>query len=195
MSMTDINPTNQQACKFGTHPMFDIDGLDWLGQYLTATPAKFGDFNTPSKGDSDYSAWQERCACIGMMDTPARALCSLLVWGMDKANYETVRDYLAGVVLTELKKAPLPKNCPHDRQTLSHKMAHMVLMLHLQNMWDLCTVKGRLYFFSIDIHEKTYTNQFTKHQRLLIDTLQELAWEIGMAIGKYRNELKDKEIL
>lgn len=187
-----INP--MQACKFGTHPIFDIDGLDWLCQHLSATPAKvFDDFNAPVKSDNDYSSWQERCACIGTMPTPARALCSLLVWGIDKANYETVRDYMAGVVLTELRKITLPKNCPHNRQDLSHKMATMVLMLHLQNMWDLCTVKGRLYFFSIDINEKTYTNQFPKCQRLLIDTLQELAWEIGMAIGKYRNELKDKE--
>lgn len=189
-----INLGNQQASKFGTHSMFDIDGLDWLCQHLSATPAKvFDDFNAPVKSDNDYSSWQERCACIGTMPTPARALCSLLVWGIDKANYETVRDYMAGVVLTELRKITLPKNCPHNRQDLSHKMATMVLMLHLQNMWDLCTVKGRLYFFSIDINEKTYTNQFPKCQRLLIDTLQELAWEIGMAIGKYRNELKDKE--
>ncbi|WII94983.1 hypothetical protein LU276_08210 [Moraxella haemolytica] len=192
--MTNTINLNQQASRFGTHPMFDIDGLDWLCQHLTATPAKvFDDFNTPVKSDNDYSGWQERCACIGTMPTPARALCSLLVWGMDKANYETVQDHLAGVVLTELKKAPLPKNCPHNRQDLSHKMATMVLMLHLQNAWDLCTVKGRLYFFSIDINEKTYTNQFTKHQRLLIDTLQELAWEIDGAIVKYRNELKDRE--
>lgn len=194
--MTNTINLNQQASKFGTHPMFDIDGLGWLCQHMTATPAKvFDDFNTPVKSDNDYSGWQDRCACIGMMDTPARALCSLLVWGMDKANYETVQDYLAGMVLTELKKAPLPKNCPHDRVELSHKMAHMVLSLHLQNMWDLCTVKGRLYFFSISINEKTYTNQFTKHQRLLIDTLQELAWEISGAIGKYRNELREIEIL
>lgn len=195
--MTNIINPSKQVNKFGTHPMFNnIDGLDWLCQHMTATPAKlFDDFNAPVKSDNDYSGWQERCACIGTMDTPARALCSMLVWGIDKANYETVRDYLAGVVLTELRKAPLPKNCPHDREILSHKMAHMVLTLHLQNMWDLCTVKGRLYFFSININEKTYTNQFTKHQRLLIDTLQELAWEIAGAIGKYRNELRETEIL
>ncbi len=108
-----INLNNQQASKFGTHPIFDIDGLDWLCQHMTATPAKvFDDFNAPIKPDNDYSEWQERCACIGMMDTPARALCSLLVWGMDKSNYETVRDHLAGVVLTELRKAPLPKKLP-----------------------------------------------------------------------------------
>lgn len=195
--MTQIMNSNQQASKFGTHPMFNnIDGLDWLCQHMTATPAKvFDDFNAPVKSDNDYSGWQERCACIGMMDTPARALCSLLVWGMDKKNYETVRDYLAGVVLTELRQITLPKNCPHDRAELSHKLAEMVLHLHLYNMWELCTVKGRLYFFSIKINEKTYTNQFTKCQRLLIDTLQDLVWEIGMAIGDYRNELRDKEIL
>ncbi len=188
-----INLNNQQASKFGTHPIFDIDGLDWLCQHMTATPAKvFDDFNAPIKPDNDYSEWQERCACIGMMDTPARALCSLLVWGMDKSNYETVRDHLAGVVLTELRKAPLPKNCPHDRAELSHKMAHMVLSLHLQNMWDLCTVKGRLYFFSIDINEKTYTNQFLKHQRLLIDTLQNLVVEIEVAIDEYKKLLYRK---
>lgn len=193
-----INPkqTDKQVCKFGTHPIFDIEGLDWLCQHTTATPAKmFNDFNASVKSDSDYSAWQERCACIGTMDTPIRALCSLLVWGMDKTNYETVLDYLAGVVLPKLNKITLPKNCPHNRSELSHKMANMVLSLHLNNAWNLCTVKGRLYFFSIDIHEKTYTNQFTQCQRLLIDTLQNLAWEIGVAIGKYRNALRDKDIL
>lgn len=190
--MTIISINNQQACKFGTHPMFDIDGLDWLCQHLTATPAKLGDFSAPPKSDSHYSTWQERCACIGMMDAPARALCSMLVWGMDKTAYETVRDYLAGVVLTELRQAPLPKNCSHDREVLSHKMAHMVLSLHLNNAWDLCTVKGRLYFFSIDINEKTYTNQFLKHQRLLIDTLQNLVVEIEVAIDEYKKLLYRK---
>ncbi len=186
----------KQASKFTTHPMFDIDGLDWLCQHLTATPAKmFDDFNTPNKCDNDYSAWQERCACIGTMDTPMRALCSMLVWGIEKQAFDTVCGYMTKQLLTELRKAPLPKNCPYDRETLSHKMAHMVLSLHLKNMWDLCTVKGRLYFFNINIHEKTYINQFTKHQRLLIDTLQDLAWEIGVAIGEYRNELRDQEIL
>lgn len=189
-----INLNNQQACKFGTHEIFDIDGLDWLCQHLSTTPAKFfDDFNATKRHDVDYSAWQERCACIGTMPTPVRALCSLLVWGMDKSNYETMRDHLAGVVLAELRKVPLPKNCRHDRADLSQKMADMVLTLYLQNMWDLCTVKGRLYFFSIDIHEKTYTNQFTKHQRLLIDSLQELAWEIGEAIREYKYKLKDDE--
>lgn len=191
--MTTINLNNQQACKFATHPIFDIDGLDWLCQHLSATPAKFDGVKASNQSDYDYSAWQERCACIAMMNKPARALCGMLVWGMDKSNYETVQDYLAGVVLIELQKVSLPKTYPHDRATLSQKMAHMVLFLHLQNSWELYTVKGRLYFFSIGMSDKTYTNQFTKCQRLLIDSLQDLAWEIGEAIGRYRKALRDRE--
>lgn len=54
--MTQIMNSNHQTSKFGTHPMFDIDGLDWLCQHLTATPARlFDDFNAPAKSDSDYS--------------------------------------------------------------------------------------------------------------------------------------------
>lgn len=188
--MKDIIMNNKQASKFATHPIFDIDGLDWLCQYLTATPAKFGDFSAPPKSDSHYSAWQERCACIGMMTPPCRALCSILIWGMEKRAYDVICSYMADKALAELNKITLPKNCPYDRATLSYKMAHMVLSLHLNNAWDLCTVKGRLYFFSIDINEKTYAKQFTGVQRLLIETLDNVGFDIGAAIHNYKKTLK-----
>lgn len=179
---------NNQPNKFATHPIFDIDELDWLNQHLTAQSLQIKD-SQPPKGDPNYGAWQERCACIGMMTPPARALCSMLIWGLDKHSYDVVREYLADKLLTELKKTRLPKGCVHDRADLAGRMAHMVLHLHLWNMWDLVTVKGRLYFFSIDINEKTYLNQFVKSQRFLIKELENIVTDIECTISKYKKSL------
>lgn len=123
--MTDTNPPNN----FATHPIFNIDGLDWLNQHLTAKSLHIKD-SQPPKGDPDYSAWQECCACIGMMTPPARALCSMLIWGFDKYSYDVVHEYLADKLLTELKKTRLPKGCAHDRSDLASRMADMVLKLY-----------------------------------------------------------------
>lgn len=179
---------NDQSNKFATHPIFDIDGLDWLNQHLTAQSLQIKDSHPP-KGDPNYGAWQERCACIGMMTPPARALCSMLIWGLDKHSYDVVREYLSDKLLTELKKTRLPKGCVHDRADLAGRMAQMVLHLHLWNMWDFCTTKGRLYFFGIKMGVSTYKNNYLPHQKFLIAELSELVVQIGIKIDEYRKSL------
>ena len=179
---------NNQPNKFATHPIFDIDGLDWLCEHLTAQSLHIKD-SQPPKGDPNYSAWQERCACIGMMTPPVRALCSMLIWGLDKQSYDVVHEYLADKLLDELKKTRLPKGCVHDRADLAGRMAQMVLHLHLWDMWDLCTTKGRLYFFGIEMGVSTYKNNYLPHQKFLIAELGELVVKIGIKIDEYKKSL------
>ena len=180
---------NNQPNKFATHPIFDIDGLDWLCEHLTAQSLHIKD-SQPPKGDPNYSAWQERCACIGMMTPPVRALCSMLIWGLDKQSYDVVHEYLADKLLDELKKTRLPKGCVHDRADLAKRMAEMIFSLYLYDAWDLYTIKGRLFYAGIRMHERTYSNQMLKYQRFAQDEFYALTLDIAFNIKNYKRELK-----
>lgn len=180
---------NKSKIPMFTHPIFDIDGLDWLCEHLSTTPAKLDNGHQTVK-IPDYSSWQEQCACIGMIPSPpARALCSLLVWGNDKQAFDMVLEYLSGQVLIKLQDKQLPKGCTHTRQDLAYRLAYMVWHLHLWNVWDLCTVKGRLYFAGIMMSDKTYTNQMLPYQRTLLETLAQMTEEIEISIAKYKKAL------
>lgn len=179
--------TNQ----FASHPIFNIDGLDWLSQHLTAKSAKL-EAGYHNKAGNDYSLWQERCGCIVMIDSPpAKALCSLLIWGNEKRAFDIVHEHLTHVAFNELRNQELPKGCVHNRKDLARRMAYMVWALYLWNSWDCYTVKGKLLYAGIKIHDRTYKNQMSSYHKTLICKLQQLAEEIDEGIRNYRKSLKE----
>lgn len=183
-----ISNRDRQACKFGTHPIFDIAGLDWLSATLT-TKSTTPTGEAVAMGQVGEALWHERCACIATMPPPARALCSMLIWGNNKADYDTVLEHMHTIAQQKITPAMMPSNCQHTYADLTKRLAKMVLDLHLQNAWDLCTVKGRLYFAGVDMSDKTYAKRFLHAQHALIDALLDLSYEIGESINQYRRKL------
>ncbi|WP_019519912.1 hypothetical protein [Faucicola boevrei] len=179
--------------RFATRPMFDIDGLDWLTATLTAKTTKLTATDTPATTPKDNETWEDRCACIGMMNEPANALCSMLVWGYDSQQCEKVVHYLSKIL--QRQKIKLPNNCPHSPAELCDKIANMVLYLHFWDLWECFTVKGKLQcgemfgWGAIQIHERTYSKQYYPYQKLAIQKLQELLCEIEDNIKQYRKNL------
>lgn len=188
--------------KLGTHPIFDIDGLEWLEQMLRpkVSSAIAQSLKNNHSAKRLVETWEDRCACIGMIEhESARALCSILMWGFEQHQYDKIVNFLSMALYRQMKhdKIKMPNNCPHSPAELCEKMANMVLYLHLWNCWELYTVKGKLWcgemfgWGEIQLHEKTYSNQMLKYQRFLINTLQELVVEIEDSIHKYRKNLKN----
>lgn len=180
--------------RFATHPMFDIDGLDWLTATLTAKTTKLTATDTPATTPKDNETWEDRCACIGMINSdPARALCSMLIWGYNQAEFDVIRWHLAGVMYNQMlaDNKAMPQGFSLSIEQFCFKVANMVLYLHLYDLWDFYTVAGRLYFCSIPINDRTYSNQFTKYQKQLIKELQDLADIISNNITNYRMALKN----
>lgn len=181
--------------KFATNPIFDIDGLDWLEIHTKSIPLE-----PIAKSPKIANAtWEDRCACIGMIQNhPARALCSILIWGYEQQQFEKIVQYLSKELLQQMRhdKARLPNNCPHSPAELCDKIANMVLYLHLWDIWDCFTVKGKLQcgemfgWGAIQIHERTYSNQLLKYQRFVIRKLEGLAGEIETQITTYQKQLK-----
>lgn len=181
--------------KFGQSPNLQLSNQDWLEQGMHAKTVKF---NIGQGGLPPEVNWEDHCAAIAMIDDkPAKALASILLWGDDtnwdwSRQFDEVVQHLAVHMIerckTDGRKAP--QACKHNLPELARLMARMVLHFELYGLWDVYTVKGRLRYSGIDMHDRTYSNYFLSYQKQMLDELIKLTEHVDISVGGYRYQLQ-----
>lgn len=159
--------------------------------------AKTVKFDIGQGGEAPQVNWEDRSAAIALIKHgPAKALASLLLWGSNEHwnwsdDFDEVVRYLTSEMLKrcDADDRQAPKGCSHSREELAYLMARMTLHFELYNLWDLYTVEGRLVFSGIKMTASTYSQIWTKYQKLILDEVEYLVREVNLSIFEYRKNL------
>lgn len=180
--------------RFGTSPRLQLSCGDWLQHGMHAKTVKFV---IGQGGEAPQVNWEDRSAAIALIKHgPAKALASLLLWGSNEHwnwsdDFDEVVRYLTNEMLKrcDADDRQAPKGCSHSREELAYLMARMTLHFELYNLWDLYTVEGRLVFSGIKMTASTYSQIWTKYQKLILDEVEYLVREVNLSIFEYRKNL------
>ncbi|MCC3344881.1 hypothetical protein [Psychrobacter sanguinis] len=180
--------------RFGTSPRLQLSCGDWLQHGMHAKTVKF---DIGQGGEAPQVNWEDRSAAIALIKHgPAKALASLLLWGSNEHwnwsdDFDEVVRYLTSEMLKrcDADDRQAPKGCSHSREELAYLMARMTLHFELYNLWDLYTVEGRLVFSGIKMTASTYSQIWTKYQKLILDEVEYLVREVNLSIFEYRKNL------
>lgn len=183
--------------RFGTSPRLQLACGDWLQHGMHAKTVKF---DIGQGGEVPQVNWEDRSAAIALIKHgPTKALASLLLWGSNEHwnwsdDFDEVVRYLTNEMLKrcDADDRQAPKGCSHSREELAYLMARMTLHFELYNLWDLYTVEGRLVFSGIKMTASTYSQIWTKYQKLILDEVEHLVREVNLSIFEYRKNLGEQ---
>ena len=182
--------------RFGESPSLELTNGEWLKNGMGA---KTANLNGGHGGLSPEINWEDKAASVAMIDdTPAKSLASILVWGEDpnwdwSRHFQEVVNYLAANMIRRCQEdgRGAPQACTHSLTELAWLMARMVLHFELYELWDICTVKGRLGFSGIAVKASTYTNVWLTYQKQMTHDLFDMVGKADYCVSEYRRQLNN----
>lgn len=167
-----------------------LTNLEWAGQQMRAKTTNY-ETSVASTGDK-APTWEERCGAIASIEDPAtKAYCELLVWGDYRDNtlaYQTLEKYLAGLLLTQLKKEV--KRVRFNLESFALKIAKMTLFLNLRDV-DFNTEQKLKFFGIAEVKPRTYREHYAYLEFMVAIALEDMQDEIDFYIDMYRKNIRN----
>lgn len=167
--------------------------IEWAQEQMRA---KTMSLSSEARGAFEGADWMDRCGALAAIKhEAAKALASIHVWPdrNRKQDEQVIIQALAQYMIEECARVSKKGPCKTDGMTLNDlatRTASMVLFLHLNDLRDHYTTKGRLHLANIPITDSSWRKTWKPFEDMLIERLMSWYTLADMYIGQYRDSMK-----